>query len=269
MKSEKHEKYPTDMTDSRWKLIRSLIPKPKSGPGKPGRPASDMRTVVNGIFYANKTGCRWRMLPREFGKWQTVCGFFNNWSKTGVWREVMETLARKERTRRGRKAEPSAGSADSQSLKTVTHGATEIGYDGNKKINGRKRHALVDTLGILLCVIVTAADTSDREGLMRILADYFAKGARRLRKIWVDGGCAGQRLWNWVRGLKKTHKVDLEVVEKQGQGFHVVKRRWVVERTFSWLLNFRRNTRDFEKLPRNSETMLQIAMTQILLGRLA
>ncbi len=134
------------------------------------------------------------MPPREFGKWQTAYGFFNNSSKTGVWREIMEKLTRKERRRRGRKAELSAGSADSRSVKTV---------------------------------------------------------------------------WNWVGGLKKTHKVDLEVVEKQGKGFHVVKRRWVVERTFSWLLNFRQNARDFEKMPHKSEAMLQISLTQTLLKRLA
>src|SRR4029434_1903323 len=138
------------------------------------------------------------------------------------------------RQSQGRLPEPSACCADSQSIKTATQGA-DVGFDGHKKIKGRKRHILVDTLGLIVAVVVTAANMDDRLGLVTLLKRYFASGVTRLRKIWVDGGYEAQWLCDWVRGLKQTHTVDLEVVEHTGQGFHVVKHRWKVERTFGWL----------------------------------
>jgi putative transposase len=126
-------------------------------PGGPGRPLKDRRQVINGILYVTKTGCQWRMLPKEFGCWNTVYGYFNRWSKQGLWQKVMEALRHRERQRQERQAEPSAGCIDSQSVKMATQGIDK-GYDGGKKVNGRKRHLLVDTLGLILCVVVTAAD---------------------------------------------------------------------------------------------------------------
>ena len=180
----------------------------------------------------------------------------------------MEALNRKERERQGKNPEPSAGCVDSQSIKTVTQG-NDVGYDGGKKIDGRRRHILVDTLGLILVVFVTAANVGERRGLQELLLDYFAEGVRRLRKIWVDGGYSGDPLQKWVRSLKKTWKISLEVVEKQGKGFNLVKRRWVVERTFAWINNFRRHSKDYEVLTCSSEAMIQISMISILLRRLA
>lgn len=259
--------YPTDVSDAQWELLQLLLPKPKWAPGGPGRKPLALRGVLNGIFYVNKTGCQWRMLPTDFGKWQTIYGYFRRWRAASVWGDVLETLRHWERQCQGRLPEPSAGCADSQSIKTATQGQ-DVGFDGNKKVKGRKRHILVDTLGLMVAVVVTAANIDDRQGLVALLQRYFASGVKRLRKIWVDGGYEAQWLHDWVYGLKQSHKIDLEVVERMGKGFTVLPQRWKVERTFAWLLNDRRHSRDYERLTASSEAMIQISMIRLLLQRL-
>lgn len=178
----------------------------------------------------------------------------------------MEALGQCERRRQGRQAEPSAGSVDSQSIKTATQ-ATEVGFDGGKQGKGRKRPRLVDTLGLLITVVVTAANTEDRVGLMLLLLQYFVGEVRRLRKLWVDGGYQAEWLAQWVRDLKCTYKIDLEVTSPEGKGFQVGPGRWAAERTFAWLLNDRRHSRDYEPLTVNSEAMIQLSMIRLLLNR--
>lgn len=260
--------YPTDISDEQWALLQPLLPKPQWHPGGPGRKPMDLRRVLNGIFYVNKTGCQWRMMPKDLGKGHTIYGYFRRWRREGVWACVMDTLRQWERQSQGRLPEPSACCADSQSIKTATQGE-DVGFDGHKKIKGRKRHILVDTLGLIVAVVVTAANSDDRQGLVALMKRYFACGVTRLRKIWVDGGYEAQWLCDWVRGFKRTHKIDLEVVEHTGKGFQVVPYRWVVERTFAWLLNDRRHSRDYEVLTASSEAMIQISMIRLLLKRLA
>jgi putative transposase len=260
--------YATDLTEEQWDVLHPLLPARQWRPGGPGRPPCDRRRVINGILYVNKTGCQWRMLPKDFGPWETVYGYFRRWRREGVWGRVMTELRHYERRCQGRLAEPSAGAIDSQSIKTATQGSA-VGFDGHKKIKGRKRHLLVDTLGLLVAVVVTAANVDDRQGLVELLNRYFAKGTKRLRKLWVDGGYLATWLREWVWGLKQTHKIDLEVVEREGKGFQVVPYRWVVERTFAWLLNYRRHRGDYEVLTANSEAMIQISMIHLLLKRLA
>ena len=262
------ESYPTDLTDSQWALLNRLLPAPKKRQGGPGRPPVDLRPVVNGILYLNKTGCQWRLLPRSFGHWKTIYGYFSRWRKTDVWASVMTTLRRKERERCGHRPEPSAGSIDSQSVKTVMRGDSR-GYDGGKKTKGRKRHIFVDTMGLIIALVVTAADIGDRAGLKQLLEPYFSGGVQRLRKLWVDGGYSGQPLQDWVRGLKKSHKIDLEVTKRTEPGFQVIRKRWVVERTFGWLNHYRRLSKDYEILTSSSEAMIQISMIHLLLRRLA
>ncbi len=261
--------YPTDLTDSQWKLIEPLLPEVNSGLGRGGRPTRDRREILNAILYVVKTGCQWRWVPSEFGPWQTVYGYFNAWSRTTVWQGILEELNMKERARQGRHPEPTAGCIDSQSVKATMQPTEEIGFDGNKKVKGRKRHVLTDTLGLILCVVVTAANFDDRKGLKALVERWFIKGVCRLRKIWVDAGYRSQALRDWVGALKRTHKIDLEVTDHDGKGFQVVAKRWVVERAFSWLIGYRRNSKDYEVLPRNSEAMLQISMITILIRRLA
>jgi putative transposase len=262
------QKYPTDLTDEQWHVIQPLLPPPKWQRGGRGRPPCDRRCVVNGLVYVTKTGCQWRMLPHEYGAWQSVYGYFRRWRRQGIWSSVLDTLTQQERQRQGRKSTPSAGCVDSQSIKTATQGQTK-GYDGGKNVNGRKRHFLVDTIGVLIGVLVTAADSGDREGLMGLLTAYFSTGVKRLKKLWVDGGYSGEPLKAWVAALKATHKIDLEVVQRDGKGFAVLPRRWVVERTFAWVLNYRRHSKDYEVLTPNSEALIQIAMIHLLLKRLA
>jgi putative transposase len=223
--------YPTDVSDEQWEILQLLLPKPKWHPGGPGRKPLDLRRVINGIFYVNKTGCQWRMMPTDIGNAHTIYGYFRRWRLTGVWERVMDTLRQWERQSQGRLPEPSACCADSQSIKTATQGE-DVGFDGHKKIKGRKRHILLDTLGLIVAVVVTAANMDDRLGLVTLLQRYFASGVTRLRKIWVDGEYEAQWLCDWVRALKQTHKVVLEVVEHTGKGFQVVKYRWKVERTW-------------------------------------
>ena len=249
-------------------LALGTAPGTEMAPGGPGRPPCDLRQVLNGIFYLLKTGCQWRMVPREFGKWATVYAYFKAWRESGVWAKLMEALRQRERRRQGRQAEPSAGSVDSQSIKTATQ-ATAVGFDGGKRVKGRKRHVLVDTLGLPIAVVVTAANTDDRIGLLVLLTQYCVGGGRRLRKLWVEGGYQAEWLTQWVRDLKHTHKINLEVTSPEGKGFQVVPWRWAVERTFAWLLNDRRHSRDYERLTTTSEAMIQLSMIRLLLKRLA
>ena len=261
--------YPTDLTDDQWELLHPLLPERTWRPGGPGRPPCDVRRMLNGIWYLNKTGCPWRLVPKEFGHWSTIYSYFKRWRREGVWARVMEALRQEERRYLGRQTEPSAGSMDSQRIKTATQ-REDIGFDGNNKSKGRKRHILVDTLGLIIAVVVTSADTDDRLGLVELLSQYLADGVKRLRKIWVDGAYPAEWLEEWVRGLKHTHTIDLEATTNtEGKGFHVIPWRWAVERTFAWLLNDRRHSRDYERLTANSAAMIQISMIRLLLNRWA
>ena len=255
--------YPTDMTDRQWDHIRRLIPPAKPG----GRPRElDMRLVVNAIFYVVVGGIQWRMLPKEYPKWQSVYYYFRLWRDDGTWQRIHDTVRAQVRQRKGRHKHPTAGSIDSQSVKTGVTPDGVRGFDGGKLITGRKRHILVDTCGLLLAVVVTAASVQDRDGA-RLLLQRLAGFCKKLRLIWVDGAYRGP-LVDWV--AQRFRFRLMPVLRPDGQkGFAVLARRWVVERTFAWLGHNRRLSKDYERLPASSEAFIYIAMTRIMVRQLA
>jgi transposase len=260
-------RYPTDLTDRQWELVAPLLPDPPSGPA--GRPTEHpKREIVNAILYLTRTGCAWRMLPKDFPPWQTVYGYFARWREDGTLDRLHDALREQVRTRREqRNSAPSAGVLDSQSVKGAdTVSAASRGYDAGKKIDGRKRHIVVDTIGLLLVVMVTAASVQDRDGGRGILNALHGVLAS-VRLIFADGGYQGQL----VATAKSAWGIVIEVVRKPAgqRGFSVLPRRWVVERTFSWLMRWRRLVRDYERLPETHEAMVKWAMVGVMLNRLA
>lgn len=254
--------YPTDLTDSQWDIIQGLIPPAKPG----GRPRSlDMRQVVNAILYVVVGGIQWRMLPREYPKWQSVYSYFRDWKRTGTWKRIHDTLRAKVRQRAGRHKQPTAGCLDSQSVKTTAVPGRR-GFDKAKLIKGRKRHVLVDTLGLVLAVVVTGAAVQDRDGA-RLLLSRLGGACKKLRLIWVDGGYRGQLL-DWV--MAHFHfRLRVVLRPEEQKGFAVLPRRWVVERTFAWLNHHRRLSKDYEGQESSSEAMIYIVMIRLMLRRLA
>jgi putative transposase len=259
----RHKPYPSDLTNRQWNRLKGLLPAAKPG----GRPRKvDLREVVNGILYIVRGGCAWRMMPHDLPPWSTCYDYFRKWRNSGTWRRINDALRDDVRRKAGRKKSPSMAIIDSQSVKTTEAGGPK-GKDAFKMVDGRKRHILVDTLGMLLAVVVHSAGIQDRDGAKPVLEKI--KGCfPRLKKILADGiyngGIAGwvKEFGGWV----------LQIVPKpekaKDEPFKVVKWRWIVERTFAWLGRNRRLSKDYERQTESSEAVIYIAMIHLMLRRL-
>jgi putative transposase len=256
--------YTSDMNDEQWTTIKPLLPLERQGPGRPLE--LDMREVVNAIFYIVRTGCQWENMPKTYPNYNSVFYHYRKWCTDGTWRQINTRLRRLERQRQGRQPEPSAGIIDTQSVKTTEAGG-ERGYDAGKKINGRKRHIAVDTVGNLLEVVVHAAGIQDYHAAKLIL-NKMVETVSSVKKLWADGIYRNGGLVDWVR---ETLNISLDVVDREpGQvGFQVLPRRWVVERTFAWLGRYRRLSKDYERCTKSSEGVIYIASIHTMLKRLA
>jgi len=258
-------RYPSDLSDEEWEILKPILEELE--PYKTGRRRkTDRREILNAIFYLNKTGCPWRYLPKDLLPYKLVNYYYNKWTDNRMLEKLNTALRQRFREKKGRKPDPTGAIIDSQSVKGTPESFVDSGFDGGKLVKGRKRHIVVDTIGCLLVVWVHAANVFDGKAARQVITNLFLI-LHTVKIIWADCGYSGVELLDWVC---LRFKCDLSVVKKKKgtQGFHVLPRRWVVERTFAWLGRSRRLSKDYERKPTSSEAQVYIASGRLLLRQL-
>ena len=265
---QRRKNYPSDLTDEQWAILAPMIPPAKQST-RGGRPRTvDMREVLNTLFYLNRSGCQWDMLPHDLLPKSTVYDSFAQWRDDGTWAKMVQALREQTRVQAGREPTPSAICIDSQSVKTTEMGGPERGYDGGKKINGRKRHLLVDTLGLLLAVLITSASLDDGIAAPILLGDITPRAFPRLVTIFADQKYHNHALDAWMAEHRVGWRLEVKARPAGTKGFTPLEKRWVIERTNAWHGRYRRNSKDYERSVESRTAMIQISNIHLMLNRL-
>ena len=248
--------YPTNVSNNQWQIMSKFLDLERSR-------KYDLREIVNATFYLVKSGCQWRLLPSDFPKWQIVYYYFSVWKKNEIWEQIHEFLVETIRKIAGKNEEPTVGIIDTQSVKSTLVSSEDKGFDAGKKIKGIKRHIIVDTLGLILAVVIQSASVQDRDGAVSVI-DKLIENWRKVIKIFADGGYAGKLIGK----VKDKFKIELEIIKRDELHiFKILPKRWIVERTFSWIDTNRRNSKNYERLNNSSVAMVHISAIRLMLNR--